>query len=100
MRPACGRSRSPPAPADRVAPRTAPGKLIYSLYGSKTEDAFVKTWGIGLALENATAFQELLLEAWQAFLVLMLLDLVRSRSPAAPAAPAVSPAMAPHWIMK
>ena len=33
------------------------GKLIYSLYGAKTENSFVKSWGMGLAIENATQFQ-------------------------------------------
>ena len=52
------------------------GKLIYNLYGSKTEEAFVKSWGIGLAIENATQFQDIVNEAGKAFLILLVLDLV------------------------
>ena len=33
------------------------GKLIYNLYGAKTEEAFVRTWGMGLAIENAAQFR-------------------------------------------
>ena len=36
----------------------AAGKLIYSLYGAKAEAAFVKNWGVGLAIEQAQSFQE------------------------------------------
>ena len=56
--------------------RSHAGKLIYTLYGAKTENVFVKTWGIGLAIENATEFQDLVNNAFQAFLILLLLDLV------------------------
>ena len=40
-----------------------PGKLIYNLYGQKTEEAFVKNWGVGLALEQAQSFQDLVNDA-------------------------------------
>ena len=40
-----------------VLPSGATGKLIYSLYGAKTESSFVKNWGVGLAMENATQVQ-------------------------------------------
>ena len=51
------------------------GKLIYSLYGSKTESSFVKSWGIGLAMENVTSFQEIVTESWKTFLTLLLLEI-------------------------
>ena len=51
------------------------GKLIYTLYGSKTEEAFVKTWGIGLAIETATGFQDIAKEGLKGFLSLLLLDM-------------------------
>ena len=38
--------------------RAPAGKLIYSLYGAKTESSFVKSWGVGLAMENATQARE------------------------------------------
>ena len=46
------------------------------MYGSKTESEFVKSWGIGLAMENATGFEDILKESWKALLTLVLLDLV------------------------
>jgi hypothetical protein len=52
------------------------GKLIYSLYGDKTEKAFVQTWGIGLAIENATGFVDIAKEAAKGFVVLLLLDML------------------------
>ena len=51
------------------------GKLIYNLYGEKTENSFVKSWGTGLAIEQVESFQELLQESAKALLVLVLLDL-------------------------
>jgi hypothetical protein len=52
------------------------GKLIYNLYGAKTEEAFVKSWGIGLAIELGTGFQELVQQAGQAFFIMFLLDML------------------------
>ena len=70
------------------------GKLIYTLYGQKTEEVFVKTWGIGLAIENATEFQDLVSNAFQAFLILLLLDMVLIR----PARWARSPPTPPQFV--
>ena len=52
------------------------GKLIYNLYGQKTEEAFVKNWGVGLAIEQAQSFQELVRDGFKAVLVLVVLDLI------------------------
>ena len=52
------------------------GKLIYNLYGQKTEEAFVKNWGIGLAMEQAQSFSDLVNDAGKALLILVVLDLV------------------------
>ena len=68
--PVCG------AHARAVIPVTRAGKLIYTLYGQKTEDAFVKNWGVGLAIEQAQSFQDLVSSAAQAFAILLLLDLL------------------------
>ena len=34
------------------------GRLIYQLLGSKSEAAFVESWGIAIGIENASGFQE------------------------------------------
>ena len=43
---------APPLPAPHPLTPLA-GKLIYSLYGQKTEAAFIKNWGVGLGIEQA-----------------------------------------------
>ena len=67
-------------PADAASadwpPRPLAGKLIYSLYGARTEDAFVKNWGVGLAIEQAQSFSDLVQDAGKALLILIVLDLV------------------------
>ena len=81
---------APPAPPPRVSSKGPliplpccleeslyhTGKLIYNLYGQKTEEAFVKNWGVGLAIEQAQSFQDLVSSAAQAFAILLLLDLL------------------------
>ena len=52
------------------------GKLIYTLYGSKTEEAFVKSWGMGLAIETASGFKDIAQEGAKGFLILLLLDML------------------------
>ena len=68
---------APPAPPPRVSSKGPliplpccleeslyhTGKLIYNLYGQKTEEAFVKNWGVGLAIEQAQSFQDLVNDA-------------------------------------
>ena len=38
------------------------GKLIYALYGARAEAAFLRSWGVGLAMENALQFRDILAE--------------------------------------
>ena len=49
--------------------------LIYELYGSRSEAAFVKSWGVGLAVDNAQQWQNLLQSTAKAFVLLILLDM-------------------------
>ena len=65
----------PPLLSDRPSLQK-PGKLIYNLYGQKTEEAFVNNWGVGLAIEQAQSFQDLVNDAGKAFLILLVLDMV------------------------
>lgn len=50
------------------------GRLIYLLLGSGAEQEFTKTWLTGLAIENATQFQDVLKEAVKAALILAFLE--------------------------
>ena len=51
------------------------------MYGAKTEGAFVKSWGVGLGIKNATEFKELLTSLGQTFLMLMAFDLLLTPAP-------------------
>ena len=65
----------PPLLSDRPSLQN-PGKLIYNLYGQKTEEAFVNNWGVGLAIEQAQSFQDLVNDAGKAFLILLVLHIL------------------------
>lgn len=95
-RPANDASSAPPAPRRRAAsaaaspppallcshrsrlparrPLARSGGLIYQLLGDKAEEAFVRDWAIGLAIDNASQWKEVFSTAVQAVVVAVALD--------------------------
>ena len=53
---------------------SADGELAYRLLGETTENRFSSSWGIGLAISQATQFQNMLLVALQSAALLTVLE--------------------------
>ena len=52
----------------------ADGELVYRLLGETTEDRFASSWGIGLAISQATQFQGMVMVAVQSAALLTVLE--------------------------
>ena len=51
--------------------------LIYRQLGSGAQSEFSKTWGIGYALDNASEWREVCIEALKTAVILVVLDALR-----------------------
>ena len=51
--------------------------LIYQRLGPASQEEFARTWGIGVGLDNAQQWRDVLHEAAQAAVIVVLLDRLR-----------------------
>ena len=69
--PACPRLRS--LGTDALTRRSLADKNL----GPEAQNAFSQTWGVSYALDNCTEWQDVIIEACKAAVILVLLDLLR-----------------------